>query len=63
MPSVLDMIAVPNSFARRRRVDLVQLALTLRQNAQRRTTLRAAPFARAFESEDSEQCNALVVVC
>ena len=30
VPSTLDMIGIPISFARRRRVDLFQLALTLR---------------------------------
>ena len=57
---MLDMIGVPISFGRRRRVDLRQLALTLRQNAHRRADLWPLPFARSLELHDARQCGTLV---
>ena len=58
-----DMIGVPISFARRRRMDLVQLALTLRQNARLRAGPRHASIANAFESDDAKQTAALAIMC
>ena len=54
VPRMLDMIPAQSAFARRRRVDLFQCALTLRQNARRRAGPRRVSIAHAFEPEDGK---------
>ena len=63
VPRMLDMTPVPSTFARRRRVDLFQCALTLRQNARRRARLYRAPLANAFEPDDRCCIVTLTRVC
>ena len=59
VPRMLDMIPAQSAFARRRRVDLFQCALTLRQNARCRAYLWVPYLASALQPQKAEHTDAL----